>query len=111
MSEPSRKLSETIYIKSEKASLSPLPITDGESSRKTLFFPEALTDQSKWGPCRSIQNPTFIQEINEDTVVREYRSFEDNVLKNIKAAFNTDKKMALFMGRCAEPFVRVRKFG
>ena len=55
------------------------------------------------GPADRSKIPQFFKEVNEDKVAREYRPFEDDVLKNIQAAFDTDEKMALFMERCAEP--------
>ena len=57
------------------------------------------------GPADRYKIPQSFKEVNEDKVAREYRPFEDDVLKSIQAAFDTDEKMALFMERCAAPLI------
>ncbi|RBR26386.1 uncharacterized protein FIESC28_00791 [Fusarium coffeatum] len=70
-----------------------------------LFIKKLQQTRVNGGPADRSKIPQFFKEVNEDRVAREYKPFEDDVLKNIEAAFNTDEKMALFMERCAEPFV------
>ena len=70
-----------------------------------LFIQKLQQSRVNGGPADRSKITQFFKEVNEDRVARDYRPFEDDVLKNIQAAFDTDEKMALFMERCAEPMI------
>ncbi|KAJ4005505.1 hypothetical protein NW752_002338 [Fusarium irregulare] len=70
-----------------------------------MNIPMLDTDIAQMLQAAADKIPQFFKEVNEDKVAREYRPFEDDVLKNIQAAFDIDEKMALFMERCAEPLI------